>query len=548
MQLENLVKNNDDQLLFKWITPNSDVFEWGVDARSVFHAKRANRYDAVYHSDRFLQDIQPVPEELELRYISPNSKRTNPYEPAKKGEFVSYVNSIERKYDVIIVNGRDRVRCAQKAISHLNDNGVVIVQDFWNRSRYSSILDLYDVVDGFNFFSNSPISTFVVLKPKTPSSKKLLIYSGYASKPFNADSLRRQALGGSETATIRTAKEFRKLGYDVTVAGHVIDSVSDDGVRYISRSNLQDFLDRNKLDIVIISRYLHFLTQYRFLTDQLYLLNHDVCYLPWGMDQTKENNWSLQAEIGDAIFENGISKFNKVICLTNWHKGYYSNLYPFTTDKIYVWGNGIEFEMFPPHREKIKNKFIWTSRAVRGLRRMLDMWPDIKERYPDATLDVYSYSAAGEEDVMQRCIELEGVTHHGGVPQSVLLDRIQDAEYWFYPTNFEETYCITALEMQYSKVCCVCTNLAALRDTAGDRAVTFEIPKEGYGSEEFKKIALDSLFSVMDNPELKESLVEKAYEWSLVQSWKHRSLELDQLFKEENDKYIENQKSKWSFE
>lgn len=546
---ENLINENKDlQILATYIKEGSTVFEWGIDTNSIMYSLKCKEYTCVYHHPRFISDLEPLPSNIKATLVAPNRPKGNPYEPAKKGEFVSYVNAINGKYDVIIINGRDRLRCAKKSLEHLNENGVVIIQDFWNRSRYSNVLDYYDVIDGFKHFTTVPEETFVVLKPKPKNSKKLLIYSGYASKPFNYNSLKTHALGGSETATIRTAREFKKLGYDVTVSGNVINSVGEDGVRYINRGEVQEFLDRNKLDIVIVSRYLHFLTQYRFLTDQLYLLNHDVCYLPWGMDPQKENNWNIQAAVGDVLFENSINKFQRVICLTNWHKDHYSNLYPFASEKIHVWGNGIEFEMFPPLRQKIKNKFIWASRAVRGLRRMLDMWPDIIERYPDATLDVYSYSAAGEEDVMKRCNELTGVTHHGGVPQSVLLDRIQDAEYWFYPTNFSETYCITALEMQHSKVCCICTNLAALRDTAGDRAVTFDIPRQGYESEEFKQIALDSLFKVMENEELKQSLVEKAYNWSLEQSWMHRAQELDQLFKEEGYKYIVNQTKKWESE
>jgi glycosyltransferase involved in cell wall biosynthesis len=524
MLTENLV-NRDSFLFLKWITPEKKVFEWGIDERSIFFNEIAGSFLSVYYDERQIEIIKSSLSRLRTKKVPPVSSRKNIYDPAAKGEFTSYINSIEGKYDVILVRGRDRVSCAKKALDHLEDNGVLVIQDFWNRQRYSEVLDYYDVVDGHNLFSSSPVNNVVVLSPKKKDRKKLLIYSGYSNKKFNAESLRTHALGGSETATIRTAKEFKKLGYDVVVMGNVIDSVSIDGVRYISREYGQEYLDRNKMDVIIISRYLHFLTHFRFSTEQLYLLNHDVCYLPWGIDKNVENNWNLQAKLGNVLFERSIERFDNIICLTNWHRDHYTKLYPFTRDKIYVWGNGIEFEMFPPHRPKIKNKFIWVSRAARGLRRMLDMWPEIKERYPDATLDIYSYSGAGEEDVVERCQSLEGVIHHGGVPQSVLLDRMQDAEYWFYPTNFEETYCITALEMQHSKVCCVCTNLAALRDTAGERAITFEIPTQGYQSEEFKRIALDSLFRVMEDTELKESLIEKAYQWSLTQIWMHRSIE-----------------------
>ena len=41
--------------------------------------------------------------------------------------------------------------------------------------------------------------------------------------------------------------------------------------------------------------------------------------------------------------------------------------------------------------KKIKNKFVWSSRTERGLHIVLNLWNEILEKLPDATLDICSY-------------------------------------------------------------------------------------------------------------------------------------------------------------
>ena len=41
-----------------------------------------------------------------------------------------------------------------------------------------------------------------------------------------------------------------------------------------------------------------------------------------------------------------------------------------------------------------------------------------------------------------------GVVWRGPVDQETLALELQEADLWFYPTSFCETYCITAVEMQ----------------------------------------------------------------------------------------------------
>jgi glycosyltransferase involved in cell wall biosynthesis len=85
------------------------------------------------------------------------------------------------------------------------------------------------------------------------------------------------------------------------------------------------------------------------------------------------------------------------------------------------------------------------------------------------------------------------------------------SDIWFYPTDFEETYCITALEAQLSECICVCSDLAGLKDTVGDRGVLFDNSK----SDDY---ILQKLFTIMDDTNKKQELIQSGYLWAIEQS------------------------------
>jgi hypothetical protein len=59
----------------------------------------------------------------------------------------------------------------------------------------------------------------------------------------------------------------------------------------------------------------------------------------------------------------------------------------------------------------------------------------------------------------------------GKLNPSQLYELMGRSEYWLYPTNFDETSCITALEMLYSEVICIYYPRAGLVDTIGEYGI-----------------------------------------------------------------------------
>lgn len=107
---------------------------------------------------------------------------------------------------------------------------------------------------------------------------------------------------------------------------------------------------------------------------------------------------------------------------------------------------------------------------------------------PSATLDVYYpkyadprgegwYNIDGVLDKLEENKDL-GVTEMGSVSQQELHAAMQKASYWMYLTHYEETFCITALEMMAAGVLPICTNVAALREVVESGIVLDKAPYE----------------------------------------------------------------------
>ncbi len=111
--------------------PKARIFETGAGASTVWLARRAAQvisveHDAAWHK-RFLGMIDGVPG-IDLRY--------RPLGDA--GPQDAYVHSIDENddlYDLIVVDGRHRIACLNRALAHLAPGGRILFDDS-GRSRY----------------------------------------------------------------------------------------------------------------------------------------------------------------------------------------------------------------------------------------------------------------------------------------------------------------------------------------------------------------------------------------------------------------------------
>ena len=184
----------------------------------------------------------------------------------------------------------------------------------------------------------------------------------------------------------------------------------------------------------------------------------------------------------------------------------------------------------------IPYKFIYSSFPNRGLLPLLQMWPQIYNKYPQATLHIYAdvngtwvNNVAPEQMREVRHLLLQqkymNINYHGWVDKQTLADSWITADFWFYPCIFMETFCLTALEAAITKTFVISNDLAALQNTVGHRGAVI---KGDASTKEWQSKALETLFYYMDerNSREKQELIQKNYEWAYGLTWKNQAQKL----------------------
>lgn len=331
---------------------------------------------------------------------------------------------------------------------------------------------------------------------------RILIYVGYQSVPFNPDTIKESGIGGTELACIKLSRELKRFGWDVTVSGRPVEEGAFDGVSWVSLDNLEgDF------DVIVSASYIHFLLEFKESKAKKILWVHNTEYFPWWKGKEIPESESLLHEV------------DATVCLTEWHRAKWTKKYG--VSNIHVIGNGIDRSSFHGRPTKVKNQFIWSSAPSRGLGDLLDNWHKVLKFKPDATLCIYYPKyASGDIAHLQDKLDQPGVKVLGSVSQEELHTAMLKSEYWCYLTGYEETYCITALEMQYAKVLPIATNVAALDETIRSGIIL------NYDEDRF-----DTAFNVLSNApyHLQEKSREDCWWWAKNQTWSSRSYDWKKL-------------------
>jgi FkbM family methyltransferase len=346
-------------------------------------------------------------------------------------------------------------------------------------------------------------------------SKNILFYTGYSPIKWNHTYGSNNALGGSETAIISLSSNFPKE-YKVYISGDVEEETVDN-ITYINMNNLHNLIKMTAFHTIIVSRYLNFYEIYKnFSAYQTFIWGHDIALFPYGTNLSVES-----------ILQKWSSKITGCICQTEWHKNLFISTYPQLNNKITVINNGVNNNMFTQHTRKVNNRFIYTSCTERGLDRLLEIWPLLTKEIPDAELFISSYNnfpINSNEVVLKNIIDsYPNVEHLGKLNKNDLYELMSTAEYWLYPTNFNETSCITAMEMLMSEVICIYYPIAGLVYTLGDYGIPVQRGNE-----------IETILELTTKN--KNEIKKRGKEYAISCSWENRANNWIKLINIENKK------------
>ena len=337
--------------------------------------------------------------------------------------------------------------------------------------------------------------------------------------PWTGSDIVGKGVGGSETWVIETARSICREGtYRVIVFCRCEQEEVFEGVLYRPIAGFGPFIANTEVQTCIVSRFSEYVpVALKGWTENVYLILHDL------------------GPTGIIIPTN--PKLRKVFCLSEWHKQFFLGNFPQFAGRTEVCGYGIDGEKFVARegKSKVPYSFIYSSFPNRGLRPLLEMWPRIVTEFPEATLEVFSdidgawVNSVATDDMaaIRRLLAggLKGVRVRGWVSKAELAAAWRSAAVWFYPCTFAETFCLTALEAQAAGTAIVCSDLAALQNTVGERGVL--VPGDPRTAE-WQERALVALRSVLGGGE--EVGLGIARAWALGRSWQRRSEEFLQEF------------------
>lgn len=179
--------------------------------------------------------------------------------------------------------------------------------------------------------------------------------------------------------------------------------------------------------------------------------------------------------MADPQFINSIQHF---VYVSNWQLQEFQCRFAIDQSHNHVIRNAIDtIELISKPKDKIR--LIYTSTPNRGLKILLDAWKIINRS--DIELHVYSsdviygvnYAAQKQREhaeLFHRCKTTPGIVYKGYATNKAVRQALQSAHILAYPSIYEETSCLAAIEAGAAGCRIVTTNLGALPETCGSWA------------------------------------------------------------------------------
>jgi glycosyltransferase involved in cell wall biosynthesis len=230
-------------------------------------------------------------------------------------------------------------------------------------------------------------------------------------------------------------------------------------------------------------------------------------------------------------------KYDWYVFNSHWNFEKFIKIFDLPTEKCVVIKNGIED--IEPVKQVYKKgspiKIIHQCTPWRGLNVLLAAMQKVKN--PLITLDVYSSTEVYGQDFKQanddkyqalydQAKQLKNVNYIGYKPNEYIKEHLKDYQLFVYPSIWEETFCISALEAMAAGLYCIVTNYGALYETCAEFPVY--VPYSNDYRSLAKKfasvidIAAQSLQApgIRDHLDMQIDYVNRFYNWKTKgQSW-----------------------------
>jgi glycosyltransferase involved in cell wall biosynthesis len=276
------------------------------------------------------------------------------------------------------------------------------------------------------------------------------------------------SLGGSESACLGLARALKARGHDVHIYTTQLaqDAVGPDAAGCVWHP-ADDFRGMNEFfewDVVVALRWFGFFSQFPVHARLRLLWNQDLLVPGQMVQGVMSVGWAI----------------DQFVYVSEYHQAQWEDLEPCVAGHGWVTKNGFDPTHLPRYATKDPNRIIHISRPERGLKPLLAMWPALKAKHPQATLQLCRYSSMYDDggwgevcrqfdrNVQAVNQKVGGIEYLGELNKPDLYQAISDAAVMWYPgvSTFAETSCIAAIEAQACGTPFVGSLKGALPETA----------------------------------------------------------------------------------
>lgn len=377
-----------------------------------------------------------------------------------------------------------------------------------------------------------------------PQNLHIRMYLGPGLEYWNPQTINELGCGGSETSAALISKELAQQGCLPII--YAMDKQIWDGVIYRHHSDFKpSSIDTH---LFISSRQPHIFND-DIPAKQKWLWMHDIHCREF-----------LTPEIA--------SQLDCIVALSHWHAGHIKRTYPFLKDcevidmdkhkvtyedlwtpnvfypeaqasklpKIAIIGDALDTTRFESLTEqRIPHRFIWCSSPDRGLEEVLNLWPLIKEKLPDATLKIfYGWEYFDStlwipqqrelKEKIRQLIQQDGIEWSGRIGQNQIALELMKSDAMLYPPphQFRETYGIAFLEAQAAGIICFYRENGALGETISDRGIPLKMDAT-------PQDIVDTIASTLNSPS--DIIRERARMYALQRTWAKQAGKFLTLYK-----------------
>lgn len=299
------------------------------------------------------------------------------------------------------------------------------------------------------------LNKMMVRKLDREGKKRIVFFASTIPYPFIDPDFEGRGVGGAESSLILLAREFAKGGWEVEIYNRTDVSGEWHGVKY---RGVAEFNYTTYADVFVLFRGYHPAVEHV----------NAALILFWSCDQYTDmpDIWDMK------VFPN----VDKTVCISPYHKQFLDHNYK-TKEQTEVIELGVVWDDYKKSVKKVDGRAIYCSVPMRGLRELAKYLPTIKARYPKFELIVTSdYRLWGMKDANNG--EYAGLFDNmpyvkflGKLPREKLVHYQKTSMVMAYPCNYEECFCISALECMAAGAIPVTTKMGALPTTVGDGGI-----------------------------------------------------------------------------